>query len=187
MARTAAAVLSPAVVWAAVLVLAPFAQPRTDSPLLWGAGAALLVCAVPRAIAAALGPQLRPGLGRLGLAPLAAGTGVLMYGMLRVIRWWHGPLSLAAVIFAIFAGYALLLLARRHRPLDWPAMTCGAAAAILPLLLGPPGLAALPVLGLRLWAAAALRSPGSGHPVVSAAAGAMVCGGLCALLLQAIR
>ncbi|MFD1211265.1 hypothetical protein ACFQ36_04335, partial [Arthrobacter sp. GCM10027362] len=133
-ARTIAAVLSPAIVWAAVLVPAPFTEPGTDRPLAWGAGAALLVCAVPWIIVTWLDRRgdLRRGVGRVGAAPLTVCTGVLMYGALRVIRWWHGPLSLAAVLFAVFGGYAVVLLARRRRPLDWPAMTCGAAAAVFP-------------------------------------------------------
>lgn len=188
-ARAIAAVLSPAAVWAVLLVLAPFAEPGTGHPLAWGAGAALLVCAVPWAIVTWLDRRgdLRRGTGRLGAAPLAVCTAVLMYGTLRVIRWWHGPLSLAAVILAVFAGYAAVLLARRHWPLHWPAATWGAAAVILPLLLGAQGLLALPVLMAGVWAAAVLRHGTTARLAGSALAGAVLCGGLCALLLQAIR
>jgi hypothetical protein len=193
-ARTIAAVLSPAVVWAVLLLAAPFAEPGTQYPLAWGAGAALLVCAVPAAILAWLDRRgdLRRGIGRLGAGPSGAGplmvcTGVLMYGTLRVIRWWHGPLPLAAVILGIFAGYAAVLLARRQWPLYWPAATLGAAAVVMPLLLGLPGLLALPALVAGLWAAAVLQRGTVARLSGSALAGAVVCGGICAVLLQAVR
>ncbi|MCG2622365.1 hypothetical protein LVY72_10605 [Arthrobacter sp. I2-34] len=188
-ARTIAAVLSPAVVWAALLLAAPFAGPGTQYPLAWGAGAALLVCAVPWAIVTGLDRRadLRRGLGRLRAGPTMVCTGVLMYGTLRVIRWWHGPLALAAVILGIFAGYAAVLLARRKWPLYWPAATLGAAAVIMPLLLGLPGLLALPLLLAGLWAAAALKRGTAARLSGSALAGAVVCGGICAVLLQAVR
>lgn len=186
-ARAITAVLQPAVVWAALLLAAPFAEPRSQYPLAWGAGAALLVCAVPAAILAWLGRRrdLRGGIGRFGAGPLMLCTGVLMYGTLRVIRWWHGPLALAAVILAMFAGYAAVLLARRQWPLSWPATALGAAAAILPQLLGMPGLLALPVLAAGLWAAAVPGHGTAARLAGSALAGAVVCGGICALLLRA--
>lgn len=188
-ARAAAVLLSPALVWAVVLVLAPFAPPGAEHPLAWGLGAALLVCAVPWAVLAWLGRRgdLRRRTGRPGLAPLAVGSAALMYGTLRIIRAWHGPLTLAAVLFAIFAGYAAVVLARRRLPLHWPAVTWGGAAAVLPLLLGLPGLLALPLPAAGIWAAAVLRRGTAAALAGSVLAGGAVCGGTCVLLLQAVR
>jgi hypothetical protein len=189
-ARTIAAVLSPAVVWAALLLAAPFAEPGTQYPLAWGAGAVLLVCAVPAAILAWLrrsGGLRRGAGGRPGLAPLGLGTAALLYGTLRVIRWWHGPLALAAVILAAAGGYAVFLAARRRWPLDWPLVSLGAAAVILPVLLGPTGFLALPFTAAGGWAAAVLSRGTAGRLAGSALAGAAVCGGICAVLLQAVR
>lgn len=187
-ARTIAAVLPPAVVWAVILILSPVLEYGLGRMAWWGAGAAFLLCLVPWAIVTWLDKrgELRRGIKRLGLGPLMICTGVLMYGTLRAIQWLDGPLGLAAVIFAIYGGFALLLIFRRFGP-DWTSMTYGGAAVILVLMAGLPGLIGALLLALGVWAQALLQPARAGRFVVSALAGAAVCGGIYALLEQAVR
>ncbi|MCW2131748.1 hypothetical protein [Arthrobacter sp. VKM Ac-2550] len=186
-ARTITAMLPPAVVWAVVLILSPVLEYGLGRLAWWGAGAAFLLCLVPWAIVTWLDKRgdLHRGIKRLGLGPLMICTGVLMYGTLRAIQWLNGPLGLAAVIFAIYGGFALLLIFHRAGP-DWTCMTYGGAAVILVLMAGMPGLIGAALLALGVWAQTALRPRRAGRFVVSALAGAAVCGGIYALLEQAV-
>jgi hypothetical protein len=186
-ARTITAVLPPAVVWAVVLILSPVLEYGLGRMAWWGAGAAFLLCFVPWAIVTWLDKrgELRRGIKRLGLGPLMICTGVLMYGTLRAIQWLDGPLGLAAVIFAIYGGFALLLIFRRFGP-DWTCMTCGGASVILVLMAGMPGLIGAAFLALGVWAKTVLQPRLAGRFVVSSLAGAVVCGGIYALLEQAV-
>ncbi|AUI52789.1 hypothetical protein [Arthrobacter crystallopoietes] len=186
-ARTITAVLPPAVVWAVVLILSPVLEYGLGRMAWWGAGAAFLLCFVPWAIVTWLDKrgELRRGIKRLGLGPLMICTGVLMYGTLRAIQWLDGPLGLAAVIFAIYGGFSLLLIFRRFGP-DWTCITYGGAAVILILMAGLPGLIGALLLALGVWAQALLQPARAGRFVVSALAGAAVCGGIYALLEQAV-
>ncbi|HEX2247654.1 MAG TPA: hypothetical protein VHH13_08900 [Arthrobacter sp.] len=187
-ARTIAAVLPPAVVWAVVLILSPVLEYGLGPMAGWGAGAAFLLCLVPWAIVTWLDKRgdLRRGIERLGFGPLMVSTAVLMYGTLRAIQWMDGPLGLAAVIFAIYGGFALMLLFRRWGP-DWSCMTYGGAAVILVLMAGLLGLIGAVVLALAAWAQVVLQSGRGGRFVVSAVAGAVVCGGIYAILEQTVR
>lgn len=187
-ARLLAVVLSPGVVWGATMVLGAATASSGAGALAWGIGAAVLICLVPWLIVTKLDRQgqLRRGIRRFGLTPLAVCAGALMYGTLRAIRWLDGPLSLAAVIFAACAGLGAVLLLSRVVHLDWPAASCGAMALILPLMLGLPGLAAWPAAAAGLWARHVLGRT-AGVLAGSALAGAAVCGGTYALLLQAVR
>ena len=187
-ARTIAAVLPPAVVWAVVLILSPVLEYGLGRMVWWGTGAAFLLCFVPWAIVTWLDKRgdLRRGIERLGFGPLTVCTGVLMYGTLRAIQWLNGPLGLAAVIFAIYGGFALMLLFRRAGP-DWTCMTYGGAAAILVLMAGMTGLIGAVLLAAGVWAQTLMQPAQAGRFVVSALAGAVVCGGIYALLEQAVR
>ncbi|EMY33492.1 hypothetical protein D477_014633 [Arthrobacter crystallopoietes BAB-32] len=188
-ARAIAGVLSPGVVWGVALVLGALAGSWDLLSAAWGIGAAVLICLVPWTIVARLdrAGQLRRGIRRFGLAPLAVCAGVLMYGSLRAIQWLDGPLALAAVIFAACAGLAAVVLLDRVVRLGWAAVSYGALAVILPLMLGLPGLVAWAAAALGTWAQAVLGRTTAARLAVSLAAGALVCGGTYALLLQAVR
>jgi hypothetical protein len=188
-ARLVAAVLSPGVVWGAAMVLGAATASAGARGLAWGIGAAVLICLVPWLIVTKLDRdrQLRRGIRRFGLTPLAVCAGALMYGTLRAIRWLDGPLSLAAVIFAACAGLGMVLLLARVARLGWPAVSYGAMAVILPLMLGLPGLAAWPAAAAGLWAQHVLGRGTAAVLAGSLLAGAAVCGGTYAVLLQALR
>jgi hypothetical protein len=66
-------------------------------------------------------------------------------------------------------------------------MTYGGAAVILVLMAGMPGLIGAVLLALAVWAQVVLQSGRGGRFVVSAVAGAVVCGGIYAILEQAVR
>ena len=171
------------------LVLGAVAGSWDPLSAAWGTGAAVLICLVPWAIVAKLdrAGQLRRGIRRFGLAPLAVCAGVLVYGTLRAIQWLDGPLALAAVIFAACAGLGTVLLLDRVLPLGWAPVSYGALAVILPLMLGGPGLVAWPAAALGTWAQAVLGRTTAARLAASLLVGAVVCGGTYALLLQAVR
>jgi hypothetical protein len=188
-ARLVAGVLSPGVLWAAAMVLAAATAMPAPLSWAWGTGAAVLVSLVPWAIVAKLDRdgQLRKGIRRFGLAPAAVCSGVLMYGTLRTIRWLDGPLVLAAVIFAACAGLVAVVLLARVVRLSWAAVSCGAVAVLMPVMLGLPGMAAWPVSAAGLWALRVLKRGTAAELAAAVGAGAAVCGGTYALLMQALQ
>ncbi|GAA1341016.1 hypothetical protein [Arthrobacter roseus] len=179
----------PAVVWAVALLLSPIVEDGWPASIIWGISTAILVSLVPWAIVTWLDRRndLRRGISRLGATPVVVAAGALMYMTLRLIRYLDGPLGLAAVIFAIFAGYAVVLVIQRQVQLDWPMMTYGGAAVVFLLMLGWWGLTALAVLAVAAW----VRFQGEKKParrrlLAALITGAVICGGTYAALLQAV-
>ncbi len=178
----------PSVVWGLALLLSPIVEDGWPGSIIWGISAAVLVCLVPWAIVTWLdrANDLRRGISRLGATPVVAAAGALMYLTLRLVRWLDGPLGLAAVIFAVFAGYAVVLLFQRQVQLDWSLMTYGGAAVVFLLMLGWWGLLPAAVLALAAWSLIR-REPVRRRLLASLITGAAVCGGTYAALLQAVN
>ncbi len=179
----------PSAVWAVALLLSPVLEDGWPASIIWGISAAVLVVLVPWAIVTWLDQRndLRRGINRLGATPVVVAAGALMFITLRLIRWLDGPLGLAAVIFAIFAGYAVVLVIQRQVQLDWPMTTYGGAAVVFLLMLGWWGLPALAVLAVAVWARfQGEQKPARRRLLAALITGAIVCGGTYAALLQAV-
>ncbi|CEA08480.1 hypothetical protein BN1051_01831 [Arthrobacter saudimassiliensis] len=132
--------------------------------------------------------DLRSGLRRLGAPPVILGAAGAGYVLLRVILWLDGPRSLAAVIFAMIAAYAVLLLVERVRPLAWRTVSSGAAVVLLPALLyfgwGYGAAAAGAVAAVVALAAAVAAECHRGAALAAAGLGAAAGGGVGLWLLN---
>ena len=180
--------LLPGVLWSAVILLAALSSSLTTAAAwAWGAGTVLLLLVFPWLLVRSLDRRgdLRSSIARAPVTPVILGAGALCLMVLRLILWLDGPRVLAAAVFAMLVSYAAVLVLNRAVKLDWSAVSTGAAAVVIPALLwaisgGPvlPVVAAL-LLGILL----ALRMRGGWQlPLASAAAGAVVGGGLFMLL-----
>ncbi|MBF4995528.1 hypothetical protein ITX31_15640 [Arthrobacter gandavensis] len=180
--------LLPGVLWSAVFLLAALSSGITTAAAwAWGLGTVLLLLVFPWALVRTLdrSGDLRTSIARAPVAPVILGAGALCFMLLRLILWLDGPRVLAAAVFSMLASYAAVLVLNRAVKLDWSAVSTGAAAVVLPFVLagmtGGPVLAAGAAVLLAVLLALRFRS-GWQLPLVSAAAGAVVGGGLFVLL-----
>lgn len=180
--------LLPGVLWSAVFLLAAVSSGITTAAAWgWGLGTVLLLLVFPWLLVRTLdrAGDLRASIARAPVTPVILGAGALCFMLLRLILWLDGPRVLAAAVFAMLASYGTVLVLGRAVTLDWSAVSTGAAAVVLPVLLasmteGPVLPAAAAVI---LVALLALRFRGGWQlPLLSAAAGAVIGGGLFMLL-----
>ncbi|MER2134938.1 MAG: hypothetical protein ABS910_09730 [Arthrobacter sp.] len=178
----------PGVLWSAVILLAALSSGITTAAAwAWGAGTVLLLLVFPWLLVRALDRRadLRSTIARAPVTPVILGAGALCFILLRLILWLDGPRVLAAAVFAMLVSYAAVLVVDRAVKLDWIAVSTGAAAVVIPVLLfsisGGPVLPAAAVLLLCVLLALMMRG-GWQLPLASAAAGAVAGGGLFVLL-----
>lgn len=170
--------------WSAVILLAALSSSMTTAAAwAWGAGTVVLLLVFPWLLVRTLDRRedLRSSIARAPVTPVILGAGALCFMILRLILWLDGPRVLAAAVFAMLASYATVLVFSRAVKLDWSAVSTGAAAVVIPILLfsisGGPVLPA--AAGAVLCVLLALRMRSGWHlPLASAAAGAVVGGGL---------
>ena len=180
--------LLPGVLWSAVILLSALSSGITTAGAwAWGAGTVVLLLVFPWLLVRTLDRKgdLRSSIARAPVTPVILGAGALCFILLRLILWLDGPRVLAAAVFAMLVSYAAVLVLNRAVKLDWSAVSTGAAAVVIPVLLfsisGGPVLPAAAALLLCILLALRMRS-GWQLPLASAAAGAVVGGGLFVLL-----
>ena len=180
--------LLPGVLWSAVILLAALSSGMTTAAAwAWGLGTVLLLLVFPWLLVRTLdrSGDLRTSIASAPVTPVILGAGALCFMLLRLILWLDGPRMLAAAVFAMLASYAAVLVLDRSVKLDWSAVSTGAGAVVIPLLLaritGGPVLAAAAAVLLVALLALLMRG-GWQLPLASAAAGAVIGGGLFVVL-----
>ncbi|MGW9405374.1 hypothetical protein ACWGQ2_15545 [Arthrobacter sp. NPDC055585] len=170
-----------------ILLAAVSSGITTAEAWAWGAGTVLLLLIFPWLLVRTLDRRgdLRYSIVRAPVTPVILGAGALCFMVLRLILWLDGPRVLAAGVFAMIASYSAVLVLNRAVKLDWSAVSTGAAAVVIPVLLfsisGGPMLPAAAAVLLCILLALRMRG-GWQLPAASAVAGAVVGGGLFVLL-----
>lgn len=178
----------PGVLWSAVILLAALSSGITTAAAwAWGAGTVVLLLVFPWLLVRGLDRRgdLRSSIARAPVTPVILGAGALCFILLRLILWLDGPRVLAAAVFAMLVSYAVVLVLDRAVKLDWSAVSTGAAGVVIPVLLYAltSGIVLPAAAAVLLCVLLGLRMRGGWQlPLASAAAGAVVGGGLFVLL-----